>query len=138
MFRDSLVETDENRRKGKASRTAEFLGTAARGAIDSGPEKSVARQMGELLKEMSSFIPSNHKYPIRAGGLVLIALGNDKSPKTWTREYLNELMHRIYESINPPPKHKPQSAAMTDYENAYRAWAEEPLNTYSSIRADYD
>ncbi len=138
MFRDSLVETDQDRRRGMASRTAEFLGTAARGAADSGPEKSVLRQMGVLLKEMSSFIPSAHKYPTRAAGLLLSELGTDKAPVTWTRDHLSQMMYQIYASMNPPPRDKPESSAMREHGNAYLNWAEGPLNTYSRLVSGHD
>jgi len=131
LFRQSLVHADPTVRQGEAVRTAEFIATAANIEAEETGE-SLAKLIASTLKVIGEFLPEGVSTAAK-GTVLLLELAEVEHQPAWTREAVNELMRRVYESIHPRPIAEVETNTSTEYEDTYAAWAALPLDTYTSI-----
>ncbi|MEO8844348.1 MAG: hypothetical protein ABI704_22380 [Kofleriaceae bacterium] len=131
LFRRSLEHPDATVRQGEAVRTAEFIATAANIEAEETGE-SIVKLIASTLKVIGEFLPEGVSTAAK-GTVLLLELAEVEHEPAWTREAVNELMRRVYETIHPRPITAVETDTTTDYEDTYAAWAAAPLNTYTSI-----
>jgi hypothetical protein len=131
LFRQSLVHADPTVRQGEAVRTAEFIATAASIEAEETGE-SIVKLIASTLKVIGEFLPEGVSTAAK-GTVLLLELAEVEHQPAWTREAVNELMRRVYETIHPRPITGVETDTSTEYEDAYAAWAALPLDTYTSI-----
>ena len=131
LFRESLLKPDPIDRQGESVRTAEFIATSANIAAEEAA-MSRAKLLASILRGVADFLPPAASQVAHAAAIVFDLVDEDRKP-TWTREAINALMRRVYESIHPAPTRADELGSATHYENEYAVWAAVPLDTYSTI-----